>query len=267
LTVHQAFQHASSTLHPRSAAVPPPLSREALAAARLEINGGLDVDEIARQFADGGRVRIPGLLGSGALELHDHLQESPDWIHLITGSAGVVELDARARRELGEQGLEALKAEAQFGARDGFRYSYEAISVPEPAEAADQWDLIQRFAQLMAGDETRSFLGRIIGEQVGAFADGQATAYGPGDFLTLHDDAVEGKDRLAAFVFGLTPGWRIDWGGLLHFHEDQGRAADALVPRFNTLDLFAVPREHSVSLVTSAAAHRRYAVTGWLTRP
>jgi SM-20-related protein len=37
-----------------------------------------------------------------------------------------------------------------------------------------------------------------------------------------------------------------------------------LVPSFNTLDLFAVPQRHSVSIVTPSAQHRRYAVTGWL---
>jgi Rps23 Pro-64 3,4-dihydroxylase Tpa1-like proline 4-hydroxylase len=36
------------------------------------------------------------------------------------------------------------------------------------------------------------------------------------------------------------------------------------MPKFNTLDLFAVPQQHSVSMVTPAAPVRRYAVTGWL---
>ena len=93
-----------------------------------------------------------------------------------------------------------------------------------------------------------------------AFADAQATAYAPGDFLTAHDDNVAGKARRAAYVLGLTPGWRTDWGGLLLFHRD----STAWVPRFNTLNLFGVPQPHSVSQVASFAGNRRYAVTGWL---
>ena len=97
-----------------------------------------------------------------------------------------------------------------------------------------------------------------------SFTDGQATAYGPGDFLTCHDDDVEGAHRRAAYVFGLTRQWRPEWGGLLLFHDDEDRTVAGHVPRFNTLDLFSVPRRHSVSLVTPAAPVRRYAVTGWL---
>jgi Rps23 Pro-64 3,4-dihydroxylase Tpa1-like proline 4-hydroxylase len=97
-----------------------------------------------------------------------------------------------------------------------------------------------------------------------AFTDGQATAYGPGDFLTGHDDDVAGKNRLAAYVYGLTPNWRVEYGGLLLFHETHDRTVSGLAPRFNSLDLFRVPRRHSVSQVTAAAPHHRYAVTGWL---
>ena len=97
-----------------------------------------------------------------------------------------------------------------------------------------------------------------------AFADAQATAYAPGDFLTGHDDAVGGKKRLAAYVFGLTPVWRVEWGGLLLFHGSDGDVDAGLAPRFNTLNVFAVPQTHSVSMVTRAAPSRRYSITGWL---
>jgi SM-20-related protein len=97
-----------------------------------------------------------------------------------------------------------------------------------------------------------------------AFTDGQATAYGTGDFLTGHDDDVAGKNRVAAYVYGLTPHWRVEYGGVLLFHGEADRTVEGLAPRFNTLDLFAVPQRHSVSMVTPSAPHRRYAVTGWL---
>ena len=73
-----------------------------------------------------------------------------------------------------------------------------------------------------------------------------------------------GSRRKAAFVFGLTPQWRPEWGGLLLFHEPGQIEISGLVPQFNTLDLFSVPRFHSVSQVTRAAPRRRYCVTGWL---
>jgi Rps23 Pro-64 3,4-dihydroxylase Tpa1-like proline 4-hydroxylase len=65
-------------------------------------------------------------------------------------------------------------------------------------------------------------------------------------------------------VFGLTPQWRIEWGGLLLFHGADGQVERGFVPRFNSLALFAVPQLHSVSMVTRAAPYRRYSITGWL---
>ena len=100
---------------------------------------------------------------------------------------------------------------------------------------------------------TIAVLRAITGVAAPVFSDGHATAYGPGDFLTVHDDDVPGKNRVAAYVYGLTPLWRPEWGGILFFHGDDDASVSGLVPRFNTLDLFAVPQRHSVSLVTPSA--------------
>ena len=95
------------------------------------------------------------------------------------------------------------------------------------------------------------------------FADAQATAFAPGDLLTGHDDVVDGRKRHAAYVFGLNPTWRAEWGGLLLFHRENGRV-DGYTPSFNTLDIFRVGQMHSVSEVSRATPFRRYSVTGWL---
>ena len=36
------------------------------------------------------------------------------------------------------------------------------------------------------------------------------------------------------------------------------------MPRFNALNVFAVPQPHSVSIVSPFAVGARYSVTGWL---
>ena len=48
------------------------------------------------------------------------------------------------------------------------------------------------------------------------------------------------------------------------FHELGAVSLTGVVPQFNTLNLFTVPRYHSVSMVMPAAPRRRFAVTGWL---
>ncbi|MGE0046956.1 MAG: 2OG-Fe(II) oxygenase family protein [Hyphomonadaceae bacterium] len=97
------------------------------------------------------------------------------------------------------------------------------------------------------------------------FADVFLSRYRPGHFLTSHDDKMDGTERLHAYVFNLTHNWKMDWGGMLLFIDDNtGNVPIGLRPTFNTLNLFKVPRSHTVSLVAPFAPEARYAVTGWL---
>ena len=92
----------------------------------------------------------------------------------------------------------------------------------------------------------------------------EATRYGPGHFLTAHNDNIAGKNCLAAYVINMTPFWRADWGGNLLFLGKEGHVEEGYVPCFNALNLFRVPQVHMVSHVAPFANARRYSITGWL---
>ena len=96
------------------------------------------------------------------------------------------------------------------------------------------------------------------------FADGQLTRYRAGHFLTTHDDGIEGKNRVAAFVLTLSEGWQDDWGGVLEFSTRDGHDLARFVPRGNTLSLFKVPQPHEVTPVAPQVNAHRISVTGWL---
>ena len=96
------------------------------------------------------------------------------------------------------------------------------------------------------------------------YADCQATRYRSGDFLTPHNDELEGMHRRFAYVLGLTPDWLPRWGGLLHFVDAKGRVDETITPRFNALSLFAIGQSHYVSQVSTYAPVPRISVTGWL---
>lgn len=233
---------------------------------RLRLNPDLDVETLAQVYRAQRRVRIQGLLvGKGAELLHSYLDEQDDWWHLINTPEGVIEMTRSARARMSGKRRAALDAKVYAGARHGFQYRYEGLRVPDDPEMFDkQDDPLTQFAKLMSSKAMLAMLRAVTGHGELSFTDGHATAYGPGDFLTGHDDNVAGKKRLSAYVFGLTRGWRLEWGGLLLFHGPDDHLVTGHVPCFNTLDLFAVPQQHSVSAVTPAAPVRRYAVTGWL---
>ena len=229
---------------------------------------GPRVDEtaLAARFAATGLVSIPDFLtDETATGLYAMLRGREDWRQVIGGDEKLVELDRPTRAGLSEEQRGQLDQAVYAGARAGFQFRYETLRVPDGAvERTASADPLAAFASWWSSPAVLELLRRITGAAHIAFADMQATAYAPGDFLTAHDDAVAGKNRIAAYVLNLTPRWRTEWGGWLAFHEEGAPEVMALAPAFNRLNLLRVPRRHSVTEVTRAAAYRRYAITGWL---
>ena len=230
------------------------------------LNPELDVEELGDRFRTSGRIHIPNFLAEeGVEEFCRSLKEREDWCLIINQDDKSFDLDRQAQAALTSEQRSNLDNAVYAGARYGFQYRYESIRVPdEETERAAINDPLNQFASFLSSHDVVDVLRRITNKPKIEFADAQATAYGPGHFLTAHDDEVSGKQRHAAYVFNLTPLWRVDWGGLLLFHGPDGHVDQGFTPSFNALNIFAVPQPHSVSMVAPFAANRRYSVTGWL---
>lgn len=225
-----------------------------------------DPDGLATAFRMHGRVEIPALLGPGEADrLRTHLLGRQDWVQVMNAGDNVYELSRAGFEQLSPEQRAELDARIAASARDGFQYRYESIRVPDEPEArAARGTPLDSFVGFLSSPPLLDLLGAITGANDIAFADGQATAYGSGHFLTRHDDDVASKHRRAAYVFGLAPDWRAEWGGLLMFHRADGSIAEAYAPVMGTLRLFSVPVIHSVSYVAPFAPEPRLSVTGWL---
>jgi Rps23 Pro-64 3,4-dihydroxylase Tpa1-like proline 4-hydroxylase len=234
--------------------------------AAFELHPSLDPGASQAAFAATGRVQLSPFLKEGcARALLDHVQARDDWRLVLNAGAKVFEIDRPGQAAMTPAQRERMEAMVAAAARSGFQYRFESVRVPdEEAARAERGSLLDRFASFMSSEPVLELLRSIVQAPDISFADAQATSYGPGHFLTAHDDAVEGKQRRAAYVFGLTQDWRAEWGGLLMFHDPAGDVERAFLPRMNVLNLFAVPAQHSVSLVAPSAAAPRYSVTGWL---
>ena len=237
-----------------------------MAAAPFRLNPAFDAELWAARFAAAGRVHIPDfLVPEDAERLLLHLKGSDQWRLVVNQGDKLFELDRAAQQSLDDAGRASLEQAVHAAARHEFQFMFETIRVPDAPEARrERGDLLSAFATFLSSPETVDLLRTVTGQSAVEFADAQATAYGLGHFLTVHDDEVAGKKRFAAYVFNLTPSWRTDWGGLLLFHRPDGHVEEALTPSFNALNLFSVPQPHSVSMVTPFAPYRRYSVTGWL---
>ncbi len=230
------------------------------------LNPALDAKALAKRFDADGFLHIADFLERTCAERFlETLRGRDDWALIVNHDDKSFDLDRRAQAALSPAQRQALDDAVYAAARYGFQYRYEAIRVPDvESERHKLRDPLAGFASFLSSLSVVEFLRKVTGKKGIDFADAQATAYGPGHFLTAHDDEVAGKKRHAAYVYNLTPTWRIDWGGLLLFHGADGHVARGFTPSFNALNLFAVPQPHSVSMVAPFAANRRYSVTGWL---
>lgn len=228
---------------------------------RFELAPRGDLAELATRFAEDGYVSIPHFLaGDGAEALRAHLNSRSDWRLVVNAGEKVYDLDWVAMSA--EQRAE-LDRRVHGAAREGFQFRFGSVRVPDSTdERVPGSDPLHAFAEFMRSEPVLALVREVTGRTAIVFADAQATAYHPGDFLTGHDDHVEGKCRELAYVMNLTSKWRVEWGGLLLFHGADGKVA-GLSPRFNCLNVFAVPLLHSVSQVTPFAGGVRYSVTGW----
>lgn len=92
-----------------------------------------------------------------------------------------------------------------------------------------------------------------------------AACYGIGDYLSPHVDSPNGT---LGFVYQLTKNWLPEYGGLLHFMDDERQIVERIeVPTFNTLTLFHLPENkgkwHFVSPVSPGTPELRFTYTGW----
>jgi Rps23 Pro-64 3,4-dihydroxylase Tpa1-like proline 4-hydroxylase len=234
--------------------------------APFVLHSSIDVDRLRASFARERRVQItPFLDEEGAFALYNHLLGREDWRLVLNAGPKVYEIDRLGQAALtGEQRAE-LDRRVANAAKKGFQYCFENIRVPDEAKARQTSNsLLDQFAAFMSTPPVLDLLRLITGAADIAFADAQATSYSAGNFLTAHDDDVEGKNRRAAYVYGLTQDWQAEWGGLLLFHDAGGDIERGYTPRFNSLNIFSVPQLHSVSYVSRVAPEPRLSVTGWL---
>lgn len=229
-------------------------------------NPDLDVATLKETFAREKRIQIPDFLArESADRLYRCLTREVDW-HLVFNEGDKVHtLYPEQVRAMTEDHKQKVRQIVLSQARGGFQFLYNDYNIYDYYLAGKNRDHpLARFHEFLNSDNFLSFAREVTGLDTVRFADSQATAYGPGHFLTQHHDQLTGKNRKAAYVLSMTPNWKMDWGGILQFLGPDGNVEKGFVPGYNVLSLFAVPQEHSVSYVPPYVPAIRYSITGWL---
>jgi SM-20-related protein len=233
-----------------------------------ELSPALNRAQLAQAFKTRRRLQIRNFLTErSADELHRIIDQATDWGMSWQAGEGPAEhvrpqdMAARSpeqRAQIGQRLMQAMQG------RD-YGFAYKAYPLVDAYK--EQWapgHPLETVIEHINDGPFLEFIKDVTGFEV-IKADGQATLFGPGHFLSEHNDSHVAEGWRIAYVYNLTrQDWRPDWGGYLVFYDEEGNIVEGLKPRFNALNIFAVPQAHSVTYVPNFSPVGRYAITGWL---
>lgn len=233
----------------------------------LVLNPALDRAALAAIFARDGRVQIRDVLtAQSAAAVLELLRNQTPWgLSWQAGDDGPHKLRQPAAAAL--TGADWQQIYGKLGAaqaQGAFAFIYAQYQAYDAHR--DGWSAGPRHDRLVTDLNSPEILGMVRDvtalPQI-SWADIQATMFGPQQFLSLHQD-ISDQGWLVAYVFSFAAlEWSPDWGGYLNFYDDDGDIVHGYRPRFNSLNMFRVPRDHSVSFVPGFAPAARFALTGW----
>jgi SM-20-related protein len=229
------------------------------------LNPDLNPQALSNVFGRHRRIQIENVLDGGVADrIHEILRHRTKWVLALNRGSQALTLTQEELSAMGKAGVSELMRECLQNAQSGFQYVYSSYPIVDAiVHGRDPGHPLHGVLEAINAPSFRSFIERVTGVEGLVKADGQATLYSRGNFLTFHNDFDARNKRRIAYVLGFTRKWRSDWGGLLEFYDEAGNVDLGLVPRFNVLNLFEVPRNHAVTYVTPFATEGRYSITGW----
>jgi SM-20-related protein len=232
----------------------------------IRINPALDAGQLADEFAQShGRAQVRDVLAAdGAEWTWQQLAETTPWGLVFNDGARVEELSNAQLGRLSPEQINRIYGGVIERAKTQYQFVYHIYPLStayfDPGADAP----ILRFYEFLNRPETLDYFRAVTGRPDIRWAMAQATLFARGHFLKSHSDLEPHNNRRAiAFVFNFTKLWERDWGGYLQFYSKQHDIELAWRPTFNALNIFTVPHDHGVEMVTGFAGGRRFAITGW----
>ena len=229
---------------------------------------GHDPVKLGKTLQSAGWLQVPDFFTPESAEyLHKIHIENRDWNLAYNDGNNYYESPLAEIESAPPQARAQMMNGIYARAKTQFQYVFFQYYISQAIEKGEQpGHPMHEFHEFVNSDEYLDFMRTLTGDDTVRSADSYASNYSPGHFLTAHDDRHDSHDRAGAFVFGMTKAWDMNWGGHLAFFDDDGNITDALVPSFNTLNIFLIPQMHSVQLVSPFAGANRISYLGWLHR-
>ncbi len=235
---------------------------------QLKINPDHDPEALGRTLQQVGRLQVSNFLTQDSADyLYKIHMENKDWYLAYNDGKNFYESSRQQIQAVTPQQQQQFMNNIYARARTQFQYVFYQYYITQAIKLKEQpGHPMHQFDEFMNGEEVLNLMRTLTGEKAIRKADSYASIYAPGHFLTAHDDRHDTHDRVAAYALSMTKTWDKNWGGHLAFFDDAGNITEALIPSFNTLNIFLVPQMHSVQLVSPFAGGNRTSYLGWLHR-
>ena len=231
------------------------------------LNPDLDRPQLAETFERDGRIQIRNFLTEQtAEEVYGILSTATPWgIAWQAGTNGPNAIEAPQLRQAPVDRQREIDLATYRSAASG-EYAFQFARYPILNAYLEKWneggphDLLLEYIN---AEDFLTFIREVTGIPQIVKGDAQATLFAPGQFLGQHTDSHLEEGWLVAYVMNFCKNWKPDWGGYLNFLDEDGDIIRGFRPRFNSLNMFKVPRPHHVSYVPPFAPVERFAITGW----
>ncbi len=231
----------------------------------LSLNKDLDISALANQFAINKRIQVQNILDeASANRVYKCLTEETEWVvgykdgdkSLITTDQTIAGMSPNERQTFMKKLSDQARHEFQF-----LYYCFPLDDERLKKFYADHF--LYRVYDFIKSELMMKFIREVAGIEEIIGANAQATWYKSGNFLTRHNDFEPVTSRRVAYVMNFSKDWNSDWGGYLQFYDKDGNIEEGFMPRFNSLNLFQTPMDHSVSYVPPFCDGKRLGITGW----
>jgi SM-20-related protein len=226
----------------------------------IELNKTAITADLSQEYEKNKKIMIHDIWNQASLKrLTQVLTEDVKYLSAYTLGMANKQSSDEEFKNMSAADLRSLQQSIAENASRGIGFFYGRYEINNN----EQNEVLKSLYSYLNSESVLSTVSAITGIKGLKGASVQLTRYTPGNFLTRHNDVLETRQRAVAFVFGFTPQWHPDWGGLLHFFEMNGNLTDTFLPKNNVLSLFDVNLPHSVSYITPFARNARYSITGW----
>lgn len=228
-----------------------------------DLNAELNISTLSETFAANGCLQILDFFDHSIAEEIEASLRSLAWQLVLRTKEKHVDIYPFQLEEMGAGRAVEIQEFAKSRGAHEFAYLYENYPIADMMASNNLKDeALICLNQTLNSKTVLDFLNGITGLNAD-FCDMQATNYGPGHFLSRHDDGNIGKNRKYAYVYSLCRDWKAEWGGQLQFLGGDGNVTQSFIPKYNALSIFKVPRLHHVSPVSEFTPNPRLSITGW----